>query len=135
MDANCWETNGLNCESAVMLHMADLSFELACAKVPKLPREQAIRPAEMRIGKLDPTSYIQIVEGRASFVGLLPTSGIAVWWHGWHSSRGSMLQIRPPGTSSALRHQRGWAARRLLSGWRSITLQPVLHRVNEGATP
>ena len=79
MDANCWETNGLNCESAVMLHMADLSFELASAKVPKLPREQAIRPAEMRIGKLDPTSYIQIVEGRASFVGLLPTSGIEVW--------------------------------------------------------
>jgi len=79
MDANCWETNGLNCESSVMLHMADLSFELACAKVPKLPREQAIRPAEMRIGKLDPTSYIQIVEGRASFVGLLPTSGIEVW--------------------------------------------------------
>lgn len=79
MDANCWETNGLNCESAVMLHMADLSFELACAKVPKLHREQAIRPAEMRIGKLDPTSYIQIVEGRASFVGLLPTSGIEVW--------------------------------------------------------
>ena len=79
MDANCWETNGLNCESVVMLHIADLSFELACARVPKLPREQAIQPAEMRIGKLDPTSYIQIVEGRASFVSLLPTSGIEVW--------------------------------------------------------
>ncbi len=79
MDANCWETNGLDCESVVMLHMADLSFELACARVPKLPREQAIRLAEMRIGKLDPTSYIQIVEGRAPFVSLLPTSGIEVW--------------------------------------------------------
>ena len=62
----------------VMLHMADLSFELACARVPKLPREQAIRPAEMRIGKLDPTSYIQIIENRAVCVDLLPTSGIAV---------------------------------------------------------
>ena len=79
MDANCWETNGLDCESVVMLHMADLSFELACARVPKLPREQAIRPAEMRIDKLDPTSYIQIVEGRAPFVSLLPTLGIEVW--------------------------------------------------------
>ena len=134
MDARSLGANGLDCESVVMLHIADLSFELACARVPKLPREQAIRPAKMRIDKLDPTSYIQIVESGASFVGLLPTSGIAVWWHGWHSSRDSRSKIRPLGVPSALRHQRGRAARRLSSGRRSITLQSVLHRVNEGAT-
>lgn len=66
MGARCWKTNGLNYKNAVMLYMADFSFELACTRVPKFPREQAIQLAEMRIDKLNPTSYIQIVESPVS---------------------------------------------------------------------
>ena len=99
--------NDLNYESAVMLYTTDFSFELACTRVPKFPREQTIRLAEMRIDKLNPTSYIQIVESHASCVGLLPTSGIAVWWHGLRLSHDLRFQTRPLGVPSALWHQRG----------------------------
>ena len=112
--------NDLNYESAVMLYTADLSFELACTRVPKFPREQTIRLAEMRIDKLNPTSYIQIVESHASCVGLLMTLEIAVWWHGIRSSCDSRLQTRPFGVPSALWYQRGRAAWHLSSGRRSI---------------
>ena len=78
--------------------MADFSFELACTRVPKFPREQAIQLAEMRIDKLNPTSYIQIVE-----------SPVSVCCRRRELRFGGMVYARPairyfkPGRSASLR--------------------------------